>query len=62
MWDLWLLEPTVSTGAITSGAFIGWYDKVKELFTDFWPETRTMSIDFARRTSQIGFQITVPEG
>lgn len=56
------MEPTISAGAAASSAFIGWYDKVKELFSDFRPETRTMSIDFARRTSQIGFQITVPEG
>jgi len=56
------LEPIISAGAATASAFVGWYDKVKELFTDFRPETRTMSIDFARRTSQIGFQITVPEG
>ena len=56
------MEPTISGGAITASAFIGWYDKIKEIFTDFRPEARTMSIDFARRTSQIGFQITVPEG
>jgi len=56
------LEPTVSAAAAATSAFVGWYDKVKELFTDFRPETRTMSINFSRRTSQIGFQITVPEG
>lgn len=56
------MEPTVSAAAAATSAFVGWYDKVKELFTDFRPETRTMSINFSRRTSQIGFQITVPEG
>ena len=56
------MEPIISASAATVGAFVGWYDKIRELFSDFRPETRTMSIDFARRTSQIGFQITVPEG
>lgn len=56
------MEPTVSAAAVASGAFIGWFDKIRELFADFRPETRTMSINFSRRTSQIGFQITVPEG
>ena len=56
------MEPTINAASVASGAIIGWYDKVKELFSDFRPETRTMSINFGRRTSQIGFQITVPEG
>lgn len=46
----------------TVHAIISMYDRIKELFSDFRPETRTMTINFARKTSQIGFQITVPEG
>lgn len=56
------MEPTFSISTASIGSFIGWYDKIRELFADFRPETRSMSIDFGRRTSQIGFQITVPEG
>lgn len=58
------MEPTLSSASAvaTATAIVGWYDKIKELFTDFKPETRTMSINFSRRTSQIGFQIMVPEG
>ena len=41
---------------------VGWYEKVEQLFTDFKPETRTMTINFSRGVSQIGFQITVPDG
>ena len=41
---------------------IGWYDRIKEQFTDFKPETRTMSVNFSRGVSQIGFQVTVPAG
>ena len=36
--------------------------RIKELFTDFKPETRSMTINFSQGVSQIGFQITVPEG
>ena len=51
------MAPAAAIAAVT-----GWYDKVKEIFTDFRPETRTMTINFSRKTSQIGFQIIVPEG
>ena len=61
MWRRWRLEsiPSAISGA---AAVTGWYDKVKELFTDFKPETRSMSINFSHKTSQIGFKITVPDG
>ena len=45
-----------------AAAIIGWYDRIKELFTDFKPETRSMTVNFSRGVSQIGFQVTVPEG
>ncbi|MEW6042929.1 MAG: hypothetical protein AB1608_01555 [Thermoproteota archaeon] len=53
------MEPSAS---LSPESFIGWYDRVKEYFTDFKPETRNMSINFSRRTSVIGFQINVPNG
>jgi len=55
------LEPTVSISAAVV-AITGVYDKIKEHFMDFKPETRSMSINFSRKSSQMGFQITVPEG
>lgn len=51
------MAPATAIAAVT-----GWYEKVKEIFTDFKPETRTMTINYSRKTSQIGFQIMVPEG
>ena len=57
------MEPTTSIPvANVAAAVIGWYDKIKEVFTDFKPETRTMSINFSRGVSQVGFQVTVPDG
>lgn len=54
------MEPA-SIGS-ASAAIIGWYDIMKEFLSDFKPETRTLSINFSRKTSQIGFQIIVPDG
>jgi len=48
--------------SLSPEAFIGWFEKIKENFVDFRPETRTMIINFSRQTSTIGFQITIPEG
>lgn len=48
--------------SLSPEAFIGWFEKIKENFTDFRPETRNMIINFSKRTSTIGFQITVPDG
>lgn len=55
------MEPTASVPS-AAAAIIGWYDRIKELFTDFKPETRSMTVNFSRGVSQIGFQVTVPEG
>lgn len=55
------MEPTVSVPS-AAAAVTAWYKDIKELFTDFRPETRTITINFSRQTSQIGFQIVVPEG
>lgn len=48
--------------AAAANAVTEWYDRVKELFTDFEPETRNMTINFSRGVSQISFKITVPNG
>lgn len=53
------LNPSLN---LSPEAFIGWYDRIKQNFTDFKPETRTMMINFTRRTSTIGLQIKVPDG
>ena len=55
------MEPTVSVPS-AAAAITDWYDRIKELFTDFKPETRSMTINFSQGVSQIGFQITVPDG
>jgi len=59
MLETWLLDPSLS---ISPAAFVGWFDKIKEQFSDFKPETRTMMINFTRKTSTIGFQVSVPDG
>lgn len=51
------ISSTAAANAVTV-----WYDRVKELFTDFKPETRNMTINFSRGVSQISFKITVPNG
>lgn len=60
------MEPTTSAGVGAgvgaADAVVGWYDRVKEFFTDFKPETKSMSINFARHTCSISFRITVPGG
>jgi len=53
------LHPSFS---LSPESFIGWYDKIKESFTDFKPETRTMTINYTKGTSTIGLKITAPEG
>lgn len=45
-----------------SDSLSGLYDKIRPLFEDFRPEAKTMTVNFSRQTSQVGFQITVPEG
>lgn len=40
---------------------IGWFSKIREYFVDFRPEIRTMAVNYSKKTSQIGFQISVPE-
>lgn len=36
-------------------------DRLRNYFSDFKPESKTLSIDFTSKTSTIGFQITVPD-
>ena len=60
------LEPMNSAGigaaANTADAVIGWYDRVRDFFSDFRPETQSMSINFAKHTCSISFKIMVPDG
>ena len=41
---------------------LGWFEKIKEYFKDFRPETRSMTINFSCQTSIIGLAIIVEEG
>lgn len=37
-------------------------DRLRNYFSDFKPESKTLAIDFTNKTSTIGFRITVPDG
>lgn len=39
-----------------------WFDKIKGYFKDFRPEAKSMTINFTRKTSDIGLAIKVDEG
>ena len=41
---------------------IGWFDKIRKYFEDFKPETRTMVINYSKRTSIIGLFLHIDEG
>lgn len=51
------ISPTAAAAAT-----IEWYDRIKNIFTDFKPETMSLTINFSRGVSQIGSKITVPDG
>lgn len=54
------MEPI--SGSISAEQITGWYDKIRQYLSDFRPEAKSISINFARRTTQIEFHIAVPEG
>jgi len=56
------LNPDTSGGIAAASAVIDWYDRIKKHFEDFRPETRSMTINFTRCTSEMSFKVTVPEG
>lgn len=44
------------------GDALAWFDKIKDYFKDFRPETKSMTINFIRKTSEIGLSIKIDEG
>ena len=56
------MDPTVSSPIDAASAVIEWYDRIKKIFEDFRPETRSMAINHTRRTSEMSFKVTVPDG
>lgn len=47
---------------VDPGAIIGWYEKIRELLSDFRPEVRSMEINFSQRLTRMHVQIVVPDG
>lgn len=41
---------------------LGWFEKIQGYFKDFRPETRTMTINYSRKTSTIGLALKIDEG
>ena len=41
---------------------LAWFEKIKEYFKDFRPEAKSMTINFMRKTSEIGLAIKINEG
>jgi len=67
MWRKCSLDPSSSNPlspsiGLSPEAFVGWYDRIKKNFEPFRPETRSMMINFSRKSSTIGLQIKVPDG
>lgn len=48
--------------SIASQNFVGWFDKIHKYFEDFKPETRTMIINYSKRTSVVGLFLNIDEG
>lgn len=56
------MDPTINNPIEAASAVIEGYDRIKNIFADFRPETRSMTINFTRRTSEMSFKVTVPDG
>lgn len=59
MWKKWKLDPSFN---FSPESILGWYDKIKTNFTDFKPETRTMTINYGRKTSVIELALKIEDG
>lgn len=42
---------------VDPGAIIGWYEKIRELLSDFKPVVRSMEINFSQRLTRMHVQI-----
>ena len=61
-WGGWKLEPSIGVSAAAAAGIADGLGKLREYFSDFKPEIRTMEINYAQRKSRINFQVSVPEG
>lgn len=62
-WGGWKLEPSIGIPAAAAATGIAdGLGKLREYFSDFRPEIRTMEINYAQRKSRINFQVSIPEG
>ncbi len=44
------------------GDALAWFDKIKSYFKDFHPEAKSMTINYGRKTSNIGLAVKIDEG
>lgn len=56
------MNPEASGSIVAATSVIDWYDRIKKHFEDFRPETRSLTINFTRHTSEMSFKVTVPGG
>lgn len=61
-WKGWKLEPSVGISTAAAARIADGLGKLREYFSDFSPEIRTMEINYAQRKSRINFQASVPDG
>lgn len=52
----------MSLFSATPESFIGWFEKIKTYFEPFKPETRTIVINYSKKTSRIGLYLHIDEG
>ena len=57
-----MLAPTISDGIGAANALIDVCVRLKEHFSDFRPETQSVAINFADRTCEISFRVSIPGG
>ena len=56
------MDDVIGTKSVdTANLILDVVDRLRNYFSDFKPESKTLSIDFASKTSTIGFRITVPD-
>ena len=56
------MAPTTSDGIGAANALIYVCIRLKERFSDFRPETQSVAINFADRTCEISFKVSIPGG
>lgn len=57
------MDPLSASASVgISEGILGWYDKIKNNFTHFKPETKTMTLNYSKKTSIIGLHVSIPDG